>query len=234
MKNLLNSVLPLGLIIGYALSAAQGRGDVGLHIEAPLRLPRNTPLGAYSPVLRLDYTAIPKGRYDLKLWLLESATGGYYCASTQLCERKFELDNTAGTNGNGAILSVEDFDVFDYTSYLWVARLYDMNGREIASDRLAAASVVQRPPTLHRIGSKSCVAGEELRFKVSATATTGQGIRFSARNFPPGTELNPDTGEFRWRPIVPGKFPGGIIEASVAGTGLTDAEIIEIEVKAAK
>ena len=224
----------MSLLIVCTLSAALARAEVGIHIEAPVRLPRNIRLGDYSPALRLEYTAVPKGRFRLKLWLLESATGDYYCASTQLCGREFDVDNTSGSNVHGAVLLAEDFDVFDYSSFLWVARLYAENDREIAADRLAAASVVQRPPTLHRIGSKSCVAGAELSFKVSATATTGQGIKFSARNFPPGAELNPDTGEFRWRPEVPGNFPGGVIEASVAGTGLTDAEIIEIEVKATK
>jgi hypothetical protein len=234
MKRLRNSLLPMSLLIVCILSAAQARAEVGIRIEAPVRLPRNIRLGDYSPALRLEYTAVPKGRFRLKLWLLESATGDYYCASTQLCGREFDVDNTSGSNVHGAVLLAEDFDVFDYSSFLWVARLYAENDREIASARLAAASAVERPPALHRVGSKSCVAGEQLRFKVSAAAAVGQTVRFSARYLPPGAEINPDTGEFSWKPAEPGKFPGVVVEASASATGLTDAEIIEIEVKAAK
>lgn len=234
MKNPLTwRCLPLSLIV-FILVAPLARAEVALNIETPKKLPRNAGLGDYSPVLRLEYSGVPKGRYLLKLWLLESSTDNYFCASTQLCEREFKLDNSASTNANGAVLLTEAFDVFDYSGFLWIARLYDGTGTQIAWARLDAESVAARPPVLQRVGSKSCLVGEELRFKANATALGGQSMKFAARSLPPGAELNADTGEFKWKPERVGKFPGVIIEVSTPANSLTDAEVIEIEVKANK
>jgi hypothetical protein len=234
MNKLLNSLRPVSLLIGFTLAATPIHAEIGLAIEAPVALPRNTHLGAYSPAIQINYSGVPKGRNRVKLWLLETSTGGYNCASTQICERDFKVDNTPGTNSNGTILLAENFDVFDYAGFLWVARLYSQEGEEIASTRLEAKSVPQRAPVLHPVGVKSCVAGDELRFKVSGKAPGEPSLKYAARHLPPGAELNPHTGEFKWKPTYAGKVPGVVIEASVPATGLTDAEVIEIEIKAAK
>jgi hypothetical protein len=234
MKYLFHFFRPVSLLIGFTLVETAVCAVPALKLEAPVTLPRDAHLGAYSPALRIEYSGVPRGRYRLKLWLLESSTDNYYCASTQWCEREFRVENTSGTNTDGAILICENFDVFDYAGFLWVARFYDQDSTEVTSARLEAASAAQHPPTLHRIGRKSCVVGEELRFKVNATGTGGQGVKFLARALPPGAELDATTGEFKWKPTLPGKFPSVIIEASIPATGLTDAEVIEIEVKATK
>ena len=200
-----------------------------LSLQAPRVMPRNMPLRSYSPVLRLDYSELPPADYTLKVWLLETSTDHYYCASTQWCERHFKIPNTSGTNSSGTISVAEPMDVFDYPGFLWVARLY-REGTQVASAQQSAQAVAARPPLLKRIGPKTGVTGTELSFAVTASDSDKQKLRFSARDLPAGAEFNPVTGGFKWTPTRVGSFRI-IFEAVSQGNSLSDAEIVQFEIK---
>jgi hypothetical protein len=95
-------------------------------------LPRNTPLPNYSPVLCFEYSGLPTGTYTLRTWLLETQTGSFLKASNQWEARAFTINNSSGANGSGSITVVEPMDVFDYSGFRWVIRLFNQAGVEIA------------------------------------------------------------------------------------------------------
>lgn len=216
-------LLPLLLLCSLSLIADT------LSLQAPRAMPRNMRLASYSPALQFEYGALPAADYTLKVWLLESSTGHFYCASTQWCERHFKISNASGTNSSGTISVAEPMDVFDYSGFLWVARLY-RDGIEVASAQRSTESVAARPPLLKQIGPKKGAVGAELRFAVSASNPEKNKLNFAARNLPVGAEFNPITGEFKWTPAQVGSFRI-IFEVVSQGNSLSDAEIVQLEIK---
>ncbi|HJQ25997.1 MAG TPA: VCBS repeat-containing protein [Blastocatellia bacterium] len=196
----------------------------------PTVLPRNTPLSNYSPVICVAYSGLGSDLYTLKVWLLE--TGSFFCASDQWCERTFSIDNRNSNNGAGSVLVIQNMDVFDYAGFLWVARLYNQAGAEIAPHaEQAAGSTTNRAPVLNAIGNRSSVTAQPLEFFVTASDAEGDAVNFSAQNLPPGASFDAPTGKFSWPSPALGTYSGVIFKATQAGaTPLSDAEMITIQI----
>src|SRR6266850_7948979 len=115
--------------------------------DLPAALPNNTSLAAYSPPICFHYDGLQAGRiYTLKVWLL--APGPWYCASSRWCERTFSIDNTAGTNTTGVIRVIENMDVYNYSLFDWVLRLYSPNNMEVAFTERYVNATPDRAPVL--------------------------------------------------------------------------------------
>jgi hypothetical protein len=122
-----------------------------LRIQAPPVLARNSPLGAYSPLISFNYSDLKPEPYTLKVWLLED---GWNCASSQWCEQSFAINSRREGYAHGALRMALPFDVFDYgPSLTWVARLFDGSGIEVASAKVSSKTVSGTPPVLKPVGN---------------------------------------------------------------------------------
>lgn len=217
------------LAMGFSLPAQSA--SIGF-CDVPMVLPRNTPLGNYSPELCFQYSALTSGAssvYTLKVWLQETETGSFFHASTQWNERTFTIDNRVGTNPSGQIVIVENMDVFDYSGFLWVARLY-LGGTEVSSVTRAASSTTNRPPALDPIGNKNGQPGQPLGFRVSASDPDGDPVILSVQNLPTGATFDSVLGRFSWLSPITGTYHL-IFKATQAGaTPLSDAEAVTIQI----
>src|SRR5689334_3644027 len=82
-----------GVIALYSLICLFARAESIQIVDVPDALPRDTPLGNYSPAVSIGVSAMQPQQYVLKVWLL--SVGSWFCASSQWCERTFQLDDTA-------------------------------------------------------------------------------------------------------------------------------------------
>src|SRR6266540_47409 len=156
--------------------------------DVPQRLPRDTRLGAYSPPLCFDYAGLRSGEtYTLKVWLL--TPGLWFCASSQWCERRIAIDNSGGTNSTGRLVFAENMDVYNYSQFDWVLRLYDHAGNEVAFTERFTDATENRAPVLNRIGSQSGVVGQRLEFIVTASDPDGEPVNLAATNLPPDAQF---------------------------------------------
>ncbi|HEV8580880.1 MAG TPA: galactose oxidase-like domain-containing protein [Thermoanaerobaculia bacterium] len=213
------------IIAGSPLLA---QGSIGF-CDVPTVLPRNTPLASYSPVLCFQYSGLQTGVSTLKVWLLE--TGSFFCASGQWCERIFSIDNSGGTNSSGQLVIVQNMDVFDYSGFLWVTRLFNPGGAEVSSATQPASSTSNRSPILNPIGDRTGTTGQPLEFFVSASDPDGDGTTLGAQNLPPGATFDGANGRFYWPSPVAGTYGFILFRATQAGaTALSDAEFISIQI----
>jgi len=197
--------------------------------DIPTVLPRNTPLASYSPVVCFQYGNLQPGIYTLKSWLLE--TGSFFCASGQWCERTFTIDNGGGANASGQLVIVQNMDVHDFSGFLWVARLFNSGGAEVASALQNASSTTNRAPVLNSIGNRIGTVGQPLEFFVSASDSDGDAVTLSVQNLPPGATFDSVPGRFYWASPTAGTFGSILFKATQAGaTVLSDAEIMTVQI----
>jgi hypothetical protein len=201
-----------------------------LRIAAPTVLPRGCPLVGYSPLVKLHYSGLGPENYTVKVWLLE--TGNYFHASSQWSERTFAIENRVAEHSEGDLLVCSPMDVFDYPSFLWVARLYNGSGVEVGSSTVPARGVKESPPLLERIGKRVATAGQPFKLTASAVAAPDALPTFRLVEGPAGAQLDPKTGALTWRPSAPGvaRF---VVEALAPGAPVADAEVFKVEVTAA-
>ncbi|MEO5960011.1 MAG: immunoglobulin domain-containing protein, partial [Opitutaceae bacterium] len=201
--------------------------------SVPLRLPRATALNTYSPLLSFDYAGLQSGQtYTLKVWLL--TPGIWVHASTQWNERRFTIDNQNGLNAAGRISLAANMDVYDYSQFDWVLRLYNNVGQEVAFTERYVDATNNRAPTLAPIGNRPGIVGQKLEFLVTASDPEGTPISFSVGNLPAGAQFDASARIFTWTPVIAGKYGNIVFSATDSGEGpLADSEIIEIDVGAA-
>lgn len=172
-------------------------------VEAPARLPSGATLGQYSPPLGISYSGLNAGEaYILKAWLL--APGPWYCASTEWCEKTGSLENSDGSNPSGVLWFTTDMDVYAYSFFDWVFRLYDTNGSQVAWTEQYIGATTNKPPVLATIGNRSGAVGQTLSFTLSAVDPEGGPVLFGATNLPAGAILDGTTGVFAWTPTNAG------------------------------
>jgi hypothetical protein len=197
---------------------------------APVALPAGLGLGSYSPALCFQYSGLQAQAYTLSVWLLETQTGNYDCASTEWCQATFSIDNTSGKNSFGQLVVVRDMDVYAYSGFLWVAR---MNGAEAQQ---AASATMKHPPILNPIGNRTATAGQSLEFVVSASDPNGYSLAFQAQGvppmqgLPPGASLNSTTGQFSWPSPVSGTYQILFNVVESTASPLNDSELVTITV----
>jgi len=195
----------------------------------PNKLPIDTPLPYYSPRLCFAYSGLkPGASYTLKVWLL--TPGIWHCASTQWCERLILIDNSGGTNSDGRIEFVEPFDVFNYSRFDWVLRLFDASGAEVAFTEQYVDGTSNRAPVLQPIGSKSVTVGQLLTFSLSASDPDEDLFQFFATSLPAGSRFDSPCGSFSWTPESVGTFRPvfTVIDAGDGTLGDSEAVVISI------
>jgi hypothetical protein len=197
--------------------------------EVPSKLPAATGFGSYSPPICFHYAGLQSGEQCiLKVWLL--TPGLWNCASSQWCERTFTIDNTGGNNSEGDFKIVEDMDVYNYSRFDWVVRLYDHAGREIAFAEQYIDATMNRPPTLNAIGHRFATVGQSMQLLLTANDPESATLQFGADPLPSGASLDTTTGLFRWTPASVGDFQI-VFSVTDGGDGaLKDAELITISV----
>jgi hypothetical protein len=195
-------------------------------VDVPSLLPRNTPFGIYSPSVSFTYGGLQAGQqYVLKVWLL--APGPWYCASSQWCERTFPLDNATGSNPSGTIQIVEPMDVYDYSTFDWVVRLFDSGGAQVAFAERYVNATSDRPPILARIGHPSATPGTLLQFTLSALDPQNSPLTFAASPLPSGATLDHASGLFSWTPTTINPFT--LLFTVTDSAGLEDAELVTLQ-----
>ena len=198
---------------------------------APATLPKGLGLGSYSPALCFQYSELGAQTYTLSVWLLETQTGNYDCASTQWCQATFTIDNTGGHNSAGQLVVVRNMDVFSYNGFLWVAR---MNGAEAQQP---ASVTTKPPPILNPIGDRTVTAGQNLAFVVSASDPNGYSLSFQAQGvpltqgLPPGASFDTTTGKFSWPSPVSGTYQILFNVVESTASPLNDSELVTITVR---
>ena len=207
-----------------------GWGESLRIVDAPTQLPCDTVLGAYSPPLCFEYSGLQMGQqYTLKIWLL--SVGSWNCASSQWCERQFILDNTDGTQQAGVIQLAENMDVYDYSLFDWVLRLYDAQGNEEAFTERYTEGTTNRPPVLASIGHRQGRVGEQIEFTLSASDPEGNVISFMAQPLPAEATLNTNSGVFCWTPSVTGRYVVCFSATECEAAGLQDGELVEFLIR---
>ena len=202
--------------------------------DVPTALPRDTTLPNYSPVICFQHAGLQSGNYNLRVWLLETdGFPDFQCASTQWCDRTFTIDNSGGTNGAAQRIVVEPMDVYGYNGFLWVARIFNAGGSEIASSQQAAISTTNRAPVLAPVGDRTGTSGQPLEFFVSAADAENNPFSLSAANLPPGATFDPALRKFSWPTPAAGTYAA--VRFKVTQTSpvvLSDAESITIQIDA--
>jgi hypothetical protein len=199
--------------------------------DAPVTLPEDLGLGSYLPALCFQYNGLQALTYTLSVWLLETQTGNYYCASTQWCQATFSIDNTGGNNSAGQLVVVQNMDVYSYSGFLWVAR---MNGAEAQQP---AGATTKRPPILNPIGNRTATAGQNLGFVVSASDPNGYSLNFQAQGvpltqgLPSGASFDTTTGTFSWPSPVSGTYQILFNVVESTASPLNDSELVTITVR---
>ncbi len=196
--------------------------------DVPTLMPRNTPLGAYSPLIRFNYEDLQTDTYTLKVWLLSDPT--FNCSSNQWCEREFVIDNTSGTNSSGSITVIQNMDVFDYEQFDWVIRLLNSVEDELDSDERLVAGTSNRAPVLDPLGDQLIGVGTPFGLLLKASDSDNDDVTFDAAELPIGATLDPDTGIFQWTPSELGSFPVTFFAVDSGEGKLRDAEGIVFSV----
>jgi hypothetical protein len=230
----IHSGLFCGIFVTVALllAAFQLRSQTISIADIPAKLPYNIALGTYSPPLGITYNGLQTGQsYTLTGWLL--ATGVWYCASTEWCDTSFPLNNIQGTNSSGTLWFATNMDVYDYTNFDWVFRLYDANGNQVAWTQQFIPATTNQPPVLSPIGNRSYGIGQTIGILLSATDPDGETVQFGATNLPARATFNSGTGQFIWTPTNAGTFGPVVFWAQDNGDGsLQDGELVTFTIAA--
>jgi hypothetical protein len=240
LKLLLSVSLLSALALTVVLVPAHPVAPAISFCEAPTVLPKNTGLSTYSPALCFQYSGLTAETYTLRAYLLQSGVQFPPCRSSQWCGNDglppsvFQINNTSGSNGSGALTVVREMDVFDDTTgagFRWVIDLHNQAGTIVASAVQNAEATVNRAPTLASIGNRSGTAGQSLTFVVTASDPEGDTLNLIAQNLPPGALFNAATGLFQWPSPAAGTYPNILFKAVQAGApALSDAELVTIQI----
>lgn len=125
----------------------------------------------------------------------------------------------------------EIIDVYNYSTFDWVARLYG-EGSHVAWDELYAAGTSNRPPSLDEIGAVSCEEGVLCEVHLSGVDPDDDAITYSAHDMPEGATLDSVTGQFSWTPTEAGRYEVVFQVQDNADEQVYDSEIVTIEVTA--
>ena len=178
-------------------------------------------------MLRIHYTDLNSESYTLKVWLLENQK--YNLASTQWSERTLPIDNAKGGAPNGQLLLNIDMDVFDYPSFLWVARLFNSAGVEVASAKAQSRSASVQPALLKPVGRRVGTVNQALRIPLETDGGKDTEVTYRMQDAPSGASLDPKTGVFTWTPSAAGTATV-VFEAVTGESKVADAEIVTINV----
>ena len=198
-----------------------------LQITPPPVLPRGCSLLGYAPLVRVHYADLGSEAYTLKLWLLEDQK--YNLASSQWSGRTIPIDNQKGGSPQGQLLLNAAMDVFDYPTFLWVARLYNSAGVEVASAKSKSTSASVRPVLLKPVGRRVATVGQLLRITLATDAGRGGMATFRMQDAPTGASLDSKTGVFTWAPSAGGAVTV-VFEVVTGESEVADAELVTIEV----
>ena len=205
---------------------------------APAVLPSDTPISTYSPPICIAYDGLEAQKYTVKVFLLERQTGRYYCASSQWCggdskpQAVLALDNSAGDNSAGQVLEVRTMDVYKYSSYLWVADLYNEAGSKVAVAQLGAQGTNNRAPVLQPVGQLSAQECRPFSITLNATDVEHDPIIYTVQNLPSGATLDPSTGVFSWTCPTFGSTRILFRAVQTDASALEDSELVDLQVAA--
>ena len=155
----------------------------------------------------------------------------YNLASTQWSERTIPIENKKGGAPEGQLLLNVAMDVFDYPSFLWVARLYNNAGVEVASSKASSKGVPGRPILLKPIARRVATVGQKLRFVLESEKGKDDVVTYRMQDAPAGATLDPKTGEFVWTPSAAGATML-VFEAVAGDSSVADAKITRVDVTA--
>ena len=158
-----------------------------IRITAPTVLPRDCPLMGYSPLVRVSYSGLEEESYTLKLWVLEDQK--YNLASTQWSERTIPIENKQGGAPEGQLLLNMAMDVFDYPSFLWLARLYNSAGKEVAMAKARSKAVSTRPVLLKGVGRRVATVGQTLRIPLESEGEEAAAVTYRMQDAPSGAKI---------------------------------------------
>jgi hypothetical protein len=200
--------------------------------EVPSKLPIGITLGQYSPPIGINYSGLQAGSiYTLTGWLL--TPGPWNCASTIWCDNSVLLDNTSGTNSAGTAWFATNMDVFTYSTFDWVFRLYDPGGNNVAFVQQYDNGTTNQPPVLSAIGNHAGNVGEPIGIVLTATDPDGDTVQYGATNVPSGATFDSSSGQFIWTPTNSGTFGPVVFWAQDNGDGLLkDAELVMFTIAA--
>jgi hypothetical protein len=195
----------LTLIIFWLLCPLlPGRSQSVSICGVPTNLPINTSYGEYSPTLCFGYSGLSTEDYTMAVWLLTPSLG--YCASTQWCSNTFTINNISGTNSAGTIQIAETMDVYNYTEFEWVVRLYDHTGAQASFAQQDIEGVSNTTPSLAPVTNQTIQLGQTLHVQLVASDADGQTPTYGAQSLPTGAILHSDSGEFEWTPPAAGSY----------------------------
>lgn len=201
-------------------------------VDIPAKLPNGITFGTYSPPLGISYGGLQAGQtYTLVGWLL--APGVWDCASTEWCDNSFLVDNTQGTNSSGIMWFATNMDVYNYSQFDWVFRLYDANGDQAAWTEQYIDATTNQPPVLAPIGNRSSGIGQTIGILLSSTDPDGDTVQYGATNLPAGATFDTNAGQFIWTPTNTGTFGPVVFWAQDNGDGtLQDGELVTFTILA--
>ena len=225
----LKTCLLLTLLLVGGLLVASCAFAESIRLSVPSVLPRDCPLVGYSPLVRVSYSGLNAESYTLKLWLLEDQK--YNLASTQWSERTISIENKKGGAAEGQLLLNAAMDVFDYPSFLWVARLYNSAGVEVAMAKARSKAVSTRPVLLKPVGRRVATVGKTLRIPLESEGEKDAAVTYRMQDAPSGAALDSKTGLFTWSPTAAGATTL-VFEAVTGDTELTDAKVVHVDVSA--
>ncbi|MGA1864326.1 MAG: hypothetical protein ACMUHX_04625, partial [bacterium] len=171
-----------------------------VNLVAPDYLPINTSCSYYSPEVKINYSGLENQVYKLRIWLLQSPklNPRPYCASSRsceagFCEKEIIIDNTGGERSSGYISIVEDFDVYNYTEFDWVVRLFNNAGTQVAWTEQYTKGTQNRAPKLKDIGNKNDYIDRLIEFYISGSDSDSGNLIYSAYNLPSGASFDQGT-----------------------------------------
>lgn len=183
-------------------------------ISVPPALPQSTGYGNYAPPLTFGYSNLVNGsRYTLKVWLLSEA--GFNCASTEWCNRVFTLDNSSGDNANGYIRIISPMDVYNYSGFDWIARLYDNSGSEIAMAEQLVPGTTNRPPDF-RPAHWTLERGVATIIDIAMSDPQGGPLYCGAETLPQGAVFDAANHRIQWQPQNLGDYSAFVLATNSA------------------
>lgn len=200
-----------------AVFTVTARAETLSFVTVPEILPRGLKLKNYSPLVWVELGELQPQVYTLKYWLLTPTS--YDCASSVWCRLKEKVDRRNETNTTTRLGILADTDIFNYPEFLWVARLYDQRGIEVANVERLAAATTRRPPVLGKVRNRVATVGENIDFQLLATEKNGDPIVFSGSYLTHGETLDEESGRFQWTPTSADVGRRGIV-FTASQTGL--------------
>jgi hypothetical protein len=97
-------------------------------------------------------------------------------------------------------------DVYNYTEFDWVVRLYDQAGNQVAFVQQYTSGTSDTTPILEPVASQTIQLGQPVQIQLIATDADGVAPVYGALSLPGGASLNSVSGLFAWTPQSPGTY----------------------------